>query len=92
MDRHTAHISMSEANKYEYGSNLAFFLRKIRRNEATKSTNAQVEIPTLAFTPKVILGTSCFAPLNSACWDILGRLAAHQSCATGDVAQNWTIF
>ena len=55
-----------------------------------KTIDAQLKIPTLAFTPKVILGTSCFAPLNSACWDILVRLAGHQSCARDDLAQNWT--
>ena len=78
-DRHSAHISMSEAKK---NTKLAliwpFFSERSEEMGQQRPTNAQkVEILTLASTPKVILGTSCFVPLNSTCWDILVQLAAH---------------
>lgn len=69
-----------KSKKYKIGHNLALFLRKVPRNEAKKTFNAQVEILLLGSTLKVIFGNNLFCALEFA---VLGRLAAHQSCANG---------
>ena len=69
-----------KSKKYKIGHKLALFLRKVRRNEAKKTCNAQVEILLLGSTLKVIFGNKLFCALEFA---VLGRLAAHQSCANG---------
>ena len=82
VDRHTVHISISipKAKNTKSDINWPYFWEKSEEMRQKKTCNAQVEILLLGSILKVIFGNKLFCALEFA---VLGRLAAHQSCANG---------